>query len=73
MRKKGQEKDAELESILRGVEGASARPVLTVDYELYAHFLDDSDLTEEQKRRRKMPVENSKKMAQSPQFRSKMV
>lgn len=26
------------------------RPVITVDYDLYAHFLEDSDLTEEQKR-----------------------
>ena len=50
MKQTGREKDTELESILHGVEEASARPVLTVDYELYAHFLEDSDLTEEQKR-----------------------
>ena len=30
-------------------QGRSARPVITVDYEKYAHFLEDSDLTEEQK------------------------
>ncbi len=30
-------------------EDQAARPVITVDYERYAHFLEDSDLTEEQK------------------------
>lgn len=26
------------------------RPVITLDYDLYAHYLDDADLSEEQKR-----------------------
>ena len=30
-------------------ETTDNRPVLTIDYEKYAHFLEDSDLTEEQK------------------------
>lgn len=28
----------------------SKAPAITVDYDLYAHFLDDADLTEDQKR-----------------------
>lgn len=31
-------------------EGRHSPPVITVDYEKYAHFLEDSDLTDEQKR-----------------------
>jgi len=31
-------------------EGKSERPVVTVDYERYAHFLENADLTEDQKR-----------------------
>ena len=32
------------------LEGLSNRPSLTIDYDLYQHYLDDSDLTDEQKR-----------------------
>lgn len=32
------------------IEQSSIKPVLTVDYELYAHFLEDSDASEEEKR-----------------------
>lgn len=31
-------------------ESGISKPVITVDYERYAHFLKDSDLTEDQKR-----------------------
>lgn len=50
MKDAGRDKDGEMNSILRSMDGAGARPVVTVDYERYAHFLDNSDLTEDQKR-----------------------
>ena len=33
------------------IEGTKALPVLTVDYDLYAHFLEESDASEEDKRK----------------------
>lgn len=38
-------------SPLYGPKAASSPPVLTIDYKLYEHYLEDSDMTEEQKRR----------------------
>lgn len=42
--------DVPLELAAKALEGAEKRPVIEVDYERYAHFLDDSDLSEDQKR-----------------------
>jgi len=43
----GNKKDTR--TTLTPTDKKSARPVVTVDYERYAHFLEDSDFSEEQK------------------------
>tara|TARA_R110000868_G_scaffold64234_3_gene193130 strand:+ start:23216 stop:23557 length:342 start_codon:yes stop_codon:yes gene_type:complete len=40
------ENDKNIISVLKQAKA----PAITVDYDLYAHFLDDADLTEDQKR-----------------------
>jgi hypothetical protein len=47
-RKKKQTKDTQ--EFLQHTTRETGPPVITVDYERYAHFLENSDLTEEQKR-----------------------
>lgn len=50
MTKQQKDKDKQETTIPgRASDASTGRPVITVDYEKYAHFLDDSDLTEDQK------------------------
>lgn len=46
-KKKAQKKDTQTQTLR--TNGETGPPVITVDYERYAHFLENADLTEEQK------------------------